>query len=189
MTAVLSRLREATNGAHQRLEARLDILVRVGARAGRRALVGRFHGLHAGAEAVLEPLLAGLPGLDYAARRRSAMLQEDLGALGAEPGPPFLIAAPASVPEALGLLYVLEGSALGGKVIRKALAARGQDMTGLSFLDHYGPEVGARWRSFLTVLDRESTEGDEAAMAAAVRGGLAGFAHAEAWLCPAEACA
>lgn len=178
----LGRLRDATATAHQRLEARLNILDKIADPAGRRRLVERFHALHAGAEAVMSPLLAAVPDLAYDGRRRSGDLARDVAALGGRAPPAVPIPAPASAAEALGRLYVLEGSTLGGKVIGRQVAARGQDMTGLSFLDPYGPETGERWRSFLAVLEREGAA-SEAACEDIVRGGVAGFAQAEQWLC------
>ena len=84
-----------------------------------------------------------------------------------------------SLGEALGLLYVLEGSTLGGKVIRRQVEASGGDMAGLTFLDPYGAQAGERWRSFLAVLDRAAGAEPEGAVA----GARAGFRHAELRLC------
>lgn len=186
---VLSRLRVATRDAHEQLETRLDILSRIGSGESRRELVERFHGWHGGVEAALSPVLTQVAGLDYAGRRRAGVLEADLAALGGRRQAPAAIPAPTSLPEALGMLYVAEGSTLGGRVIRKRVAAMGLSHEGLGFLDPYGEEVGARWKSFLAVLDRECPAHDPAAMDAAVRGGLTGFTQAQAWLCDPEAVA
>jgi heme oxygenase len=174
------RLRAATQDHHQRLEEQVDILGRIATPEGRRDLVEGFSGLHADAEAALAPWLADLPGLDFQARRRSAHLARDLAVVGGA-APTARPIAVRGVAEALGLMYVLEGSTLGGRVIRKQVAARGGDMAGLSFLDPYGERVGERWRSFLSVL------GDEPDTDALVAGALAGFRHAEDRLCTAAA--
>ena len=176
------RLRAATQRDHDRLEARLDILARIATPEGRRAMVQGFHGFHATTEAALTPWLASLPGLDFQARRRSVQLAADLARLGGDGGPPVEAAITvASVGEALGRMYVLEGSTLGGRVIRRTVEARGDSMEGLAFLDPYGERAGERWRAFLAVLDAEAgTTGDVEAM---VRGAVAGFRHAELWLC------
>lgn len=189
MNDVLSRLRAATGEAHERLERRLNILEQIATFPARRELVARFHGLHAGAEAVLAPWLADLPDLDFDGRRRSRQLAADLAALGGAAPPACPAPPPRSRAEALGILYVLEGSTLGAKVIRRAVVANGQDMSGLSFLDPYGAQSGARWRSFLAILAREAPSDDEPAMAAAASGGVLGFRCAEAWLCAQEAVA
>lgn len=184
MTAdVLTRLRGATRDNHERLEQRLNILERMASSEGRGHLVRRFHALHAGAEAVLAPWLADLPGLDFEHRRRVALLADDLRTLKVAPSAPAVIARPACAGEAMGMFYVLEGSSLGAKVIRRQAALRGLDMAGLSFLDPYGSRTAERWRGFLDVLDRESAARGPAWDDAVVKGGREGFAQTEAWLC------
>lgn len=176
ISAAHQRLRDATRDDHQRLEDSVDILRRVATAGGRRSLVEGFSSLHRDAEAALAPWLGGLPGLDFDARRRSGRLAKDVRALGGTtpPGPPIPVQG---VPEALGLMYVLEGSTLGGRVIRKRLTGQGGDLTGLSFLDPYGDAVGERWRAFLAVLEAEARSPADAE--AMVGGALAGFRHAE----------
>jgi heme oxygenase len=172
------RLRDATQPHHQRLESRIDILGRIGAPAARRALVARFHALHAAAEAGMAPFLTDVDGLDFEARRRAPRLARDLAALGGRPASQAEASIEVcGVAEALGLMYVLEGSTLGGRVIRKQVEGAGGDMRGLSFLDPYGPQVGERWRDFLGVL---AAEPDVDAM---VAGAVAGFGHSERCLC------
>ncbi len=180
--SVISRLRAATAKAHQDLEHGLDMMRAAADPAGRRALVTRFHALHLGAERVLEPLLADYPGLEFEARRRSPWLAADLVDLGADPGAtrPCRIDPPASAAEALGMFYVLEGSTLGGKVIRKAMEDQGADMLGLSFLTPYGEATGERWRAFMALLEAA----DPADVDAIVRGGLKGFEAARRCLDP-----
>lgn len=184
---IVARLRSATGEAHQRLEDRLDIFGRVRSAEERRALVELFYGLHEGAERALTPLLQDVAGLDYAERRRVPLIRADLAALGRNSPTPMAVCpvdGPASVPEALGFLYVLEGSTLGGKVIRRHMATSGQDMTGLAFLDPYGPSSGDMWWSLLTVLRREVEAADEQIADEMVAGALSGFHHAECWLAP-----
>jgi heme oxygenase len=82
--------------------------------------------------------------------------------------------------EALGAFYVLEGSSLGGRVILKELKSRGASLTGLGFLDPYGPDTGQRWRSFLVILERELNSCEQ--KADAVKGALNTFAFANACL-------
>jgi heme oxygenase len=185
---VLSRLRVETRSAHEALEANLDIFRHLGSEAGRRRLARLFHGLHVGAEAALAPWLAAVPGLDYQARRRGPALDRDLAHLGEAAPAPCPVTPPASRAEALGFLYVLEGSTLGGQAIRKQLLKQGRSLDGLSFLDPYGADTGRRWKGFLAVLDRECPPDRPEAGRAAARGGVQGFTAARNWLC-AEACA
>ena len=185
--SVIGRLRASTAQAHHDLEEGLDLISRVSDRAGRRALVARFHGLHLGAERALAPLLAGYPGLDFEGRRRAAWLAADLTDLGVDPRETQVcpMPAPGSVAEALGVFYVLEGSTLGGKVIRKAMEAKGADLLGLSFLTPYGEATGERWRAFMALLEGTAPEDADAI----VQGGVNGFASARSWLCTDEVAA
>lgn len=170
------RLRDETRPHHKRLELRIDFLRRVGTPDGRRALVARFHALHAGAEASMAPFLAEVDGLDFEKRRRTPRLARDLADLGGRPrsGAPIIVRGAA---QALGLMYVLEGSAFGGRAIRRHVEDAGGDMRGLGFLDPYGSQLGARWRAFLDVLDAEPD------VDALVAGAIAGFGHSERCLC------
>ncbi|MDP1632046.1 MAG: biliverdin-producing heme oxygenase [Caulobacter sp.] len=183
----MNRLRTATAALHSRLELDLDLFEQVSRPQGRRRLVERFHGLHVGAERALAPFLSSLSGLEFEKRSRLVHLDHDLVALGGRLTdiPACPVASPASLAEALGLFYVLEGSTLGGHVIRRQLTARGVDAEGLSFLDPYGPEVGVRWRDFLAVLDRETPL--EPARDDAVAGAVTGFTLTHDWLCVPEA--
>ncbi len=118
---IIERVRDATRAAHAQLEERLDIFARLAVPARKTRLVARFYAFHVGAERAVSPVLAALPGLDYCGRRRTALLRDDLAAIGVEPRDIAVWAPPpaSSVAEALGLLYVLEGSTLGGKIIRR----------------------------------------------------------------------
>jgi heme oxygenase len=179
---VLSRLRAATQQAHHRLEDRLQAIEQLATPLGRMALAPRYYVLHAGAEQAIAPHLDTLAGLDFAVRRRSPQIASDLATLGQ--GRPTLGRPPVvdSAAAALGWMYVLEGSTLGGRMIHRELERRGVGLEGLGFLDPYGEDTGARWRAFLAVMEREAR--DEAAIVDVVAGGVAGFAHAEACLCP-----
>jgi heme oxygenase len=178
------RLRDATRPEHDRLERRVDILTRISEPMARRALVEGFYSLHRDLEAALAPWLSGAPGLDFAGRSRMALLKADLEGLGGRPPGPESVAV-AGDREALGLLYVLEGSTLGGQVIRREARRIGAPMEHLSFLDPYGAEVGPRWRAFLAVVDAHTRS--ESDLQTVIRGARRGFALAEARLCAERA--
>jgi heme oxygenase len=170
-----ARLRSATRDAHQHLEDRFDAVERLADPATRAATVAAYARLYRSAEAGLAPLLSKLDGLDYAERRR---VVPDV----ASPTTPAPYPAPASVAEALGQLYVIEGSIMGGRLILRELDARGVREPGLAFLDPYGSRSGSLWRGFLVVLEREAAATRET-LADAARGALRGFEHAEMTLC------
>ncbi|WP_336924131.1 hypothetical protein, partial [Aquipuribacter sp. SD81] len=57
--------------------------------------------------------------------------------------------------EALGRLYVLEGSTLGGKVLRRHLLACGADVpvAGLACFDPYGERAGRMWQELRAAVE------------------------------------
>ena len=107
--------------------------------------------------ASLEPAIAPWLSAEWAGPRlrKCEWLLQDLQILGLAPAEPM--ATPyrvASRTEAMGVLYVLEGSTLGLQVVRKqlqdehlALQHAGRFMLG------YGPETGRHWRDFLAQLE------------------------------------
>ncbi|WP_316803341.1 biliverdin-producing heme oxygenase [Pedobacter nototheniae] len=78
----------------------------------------------------------------------------------------FEIFAPANhTAEILGALYVLEGATLGGNVIKKHILANPEfknDAAGLSYYGVYGEELGAKWKTFVTLLNESVAEADYA---------------------------
>jgi len=144
-------LRAATSDAHARVDAafsRLELACPADYR--------RFLAAQAGALLPLEAALdrAGAAALlpDWPARRRSAALLEDLRRLGQPPGRPLPIVGGGSG-WVLGALYVLEGSRLGGQVLRRRVLA-GPDAacrTATAYLSH---GIGRYpWPDFVRVLD------------------------------------
>jgi heme oxygenase len=120
-----SRLRAATASAHAAVDrafARFDL--------ADRAAYAAFLRAHAAAVLPVEAWLdryAALVVADWPARRRGQNLIADLSRLG-ESARPHLSAAPfeseASPAAVAGVLYVLEGSRLGGRVIVRGLSPR-----------------------------------------------------------------
>jgi heme oxygenase len=183
-TAV-ERLRAATAAVHHELDGALSITDRLAAPAGPAAMAPRYYALHAIAERAILPPLAALPpsahtALNPGARQRAPAIAAALHQLGLPVPAPTATLPIASLPAALGGLYVLEGSSLGGRLILRALRARGVDTSGLAFLDPYGEQTGAHWRALLAVLEQELAA--EAARAEACEAALATFALARTCL-------
>jgi len=60
---------------------------------------------------------------------------------------------PFSIPFAIGILYVVEGSSLGGRFILKNLqSVLGYEENGVSYFNGYGNKTGSSWKNFLNVL-------------------------------------
>ncbi len=183
---VLDRLREETRTAHEAIERVFDWEGRLATRAGYRTLLERFHGFHAVWEPAASALLSD-PAL-VEPRRKAHLLARDLVHLGLapedvarlpRPGPD---AAPATRTQALGGLYVLEGSTLGGQVIARHLARTLEigPTTGGAYYAAYGEAVGPMWRALRARLLAEAA--DRATADAVVAAAGRTFESLQAWL-------
>jgi heme oxygenase len=181
----IAGLRQATAAAHHRLEQDLGLLRPPLARERFVALLKRFWGFHT----AWEPAMARHPDLAETMRGRSRLgvLREDLRSLGlcndqidalprcAEAGE--LAPTPAA---ALGALYVIEGSTLGGQLISRALQdAAWLPPKGLTYFHPYGPETGAKWRTFQNDLRGQATPPTQPAIEQAA---IATFECLRGWL-------
>ena len=155
MNSPRAYLRAATRAAHDRLEAAFgthDLASRVGYAA--------FLRQHATAllplEAALERADAATLVADWPSRTRSAALLDDLAALG-EPLPEALAAPAIAGPAAVfGVLYVLEGSRLGARLlVRRAEASAVPVVRAATAYLRHGEGAGL-WPSFLALLDRSA---------------------------------
>jgi heme oxygenase len=172
-----ARLKTATHDLHQATEAAFDPERRLTSMALYVDLLDRLWSLHAGVERALGAHGPSLFGLDLEPLRRSPMLALDLEATSGRA--PRLAPVASTYPSsfaALGGLYVLEGSTLGGRVLfRRARASLGlADPPGTRFFDGAGSDTGPRWRAFLETLARLPARGDIADQAEA--GACATFA-------------
>lgn len=108
-----------------------------------------MYGFHRVWEPAVADALADATFFDQ--RRKLTLLADDLAGLGIQepldklPTPPeaFRFGSEAA---ALGSLYVLEGSMLGGKLIARHVAAQLGHMP--LYHDAYGSRTGAMWREF-----------------------------------------
>ncbi|MCB1884917.1 MAG: hypothetical protein KDG89_13125 [Geminicoccaceae bacterium] len=160
-------LRRGTARAHAALDAR-SAAFDLAAEGG----YGAFLLATAGALLPLEDALdrSGVGGLlpDWPRRARASALLDDLAALGLAPPAPVPPLPAAGPPWAWGTLYVLEGSRLGARLLRRRIPANApQGAT--RYLDH-GAD-GGLWSAFLGRLEA-ARAGPGGALAAA----LAAFA-------------
>jgi heme oxygenase len=148
-------LRERTRTEHDAVERVLDLMSDALTLRTYVRTLERFHGFWQPVERRLQRIV-GLReiGLDLAERERAPLLVADLRALGiADPAAlPLCEELPGidGVPAALGCLYVLEGSSLGGQVIRRHAHERLgiTEETGGRFFQGYGERTGEMWRAF-----------------------------------------
>jgi heme oxygenase len=130
-------------------------------------LLAAFFGFYVPLEESLARWEATSPALGLPLIRRSALLQQDLRALGSTPEH---MPKCADVPtfsrsgEIAGAIYVVEGACLGGQVIARGVMQRlgiGRE-NGAAFFTGDGPLTGVRWKQVLTWLEhRDRGERDE----------------------------
>ena len=173
---VLRLLRAGTAAEHESVERTLDLL---DPRLDRSRLTGvltRMHGFWRAAETGLDDWAARFPSdaraVTWSARRRAGLFAADLDALGASPAPAEPELPPVDdTDDALGRLYVLEGSTLGGTFIDRHLDGL-PALSGvrLRAFTPYGAETGAMWAAFRRVTrERVAAGGDADAMVDSAR--------------------
>ncbi len=161
MSLLLERLREETRPHHEALEKTLNLLSPTLEIARYQSILQRFHAFWSGWKPLVHGLLAGEPDL-LTGRDRTGLLANDLAHFRLTPLPaegpfPPLVEADA----ALGSLYVLEGSTLGGQVISRHLETRLglRDGAGYAYFQGYGRRNGPMWVAMRERLSRHPAEG------------------------------
>jgi len=179
----MAKLRNETSSVHQQLEQTslsMSVMAPVVSTEDYTAYLQTMLTIHKGIEANVFPVLATLlPDIDT--RRKTQLILNDLQQLGAEPersDESFTDDNYTSDPAFnLGILYVSEGSTLGGKVIMKNVLSAAK--TGINeachFLDAYGDKTGSRWKEFIAAMDQYQLDADEATRSRIIAGANYGF--------------
>jgi len=164
----MSRLREGTASQHTQLEEAVAIGQQFQSRASYRVLLEKFHGFVKPIEELLARYDWHSVGLNFSERRKVALLEQDLAAVGSSPTSlehceclPHL----PTMSHAFGALYVMEGSTLGGQHISRMANEANIGIDALNYFRSYGDRVGEMWREFGAALNRfAEDEGDDAEM-------------------------
>lgn len=157
-----AQLRDGTRKEHVAVEAAFALDSKLGSCEAYGGLLLALRGFYRPVESALGAVQGWkelTPSIDIAARRRADLLDEDLDSLRIEipagrAGTPAPGLALGSLAGGLGCLYVLEGSALGGRVVaRRARAALGERLP-VAFFSSAGRENLRRdWRALQGALD------------------------------------
>ena len=151
-------LKEKTEIAHQQLEKVLiERLKSISSVDDYLKILSGFHGYIKPLEDRIDNNIDASILPDYNDRRKSAALRADLAHFNSS----SYFALSSDVPaiqnpfEALGALYVLEGSTLGGQIISRMITQKLQlqENEGLSFFQSYGARTHTMWECFKAVLD------------------------------------
>ncbi|GAA4322843.1 hypothetical protein GCM10023149_23420 [Mucilaginibacter gynuensis] len=160
-----TKIKEATQSAHQQLEKKVVLKLKaVRSNADYADVLKHFYAYFNALENAIRPYVTADVLPDYSTRRDSAYIKNDIEELGADVNelPPVVVPQIGNVVEALGALYVMEGSIMGGPYIVQMLQKGGVDK-GFSFFSGYGQDTGRMWATFTDVLNQAaSTEADEA---------------------------
>lgn len=185
---MLQALRQATAEKHHQMEKALAVLERDWTVESYAQLLGRWL-------LFLEPLEACLAArpewndlhYDFESRRKVPLLRQDLRALGVNPahGHPE-IPSVQTLGRALGCLYVMEGSTLGGQLLSRFFGEKlglSPD-TGLAYFSGYGALTGIRWKETVALLESAlpSVADPQTFTAEAVGGACDIFDSLRAWL-------
>lgn len=149
-------LKERSAFAHQQLEKIVVAKLKsIRSQKDYVELLKQFYTYFNRLEHAIEPFITDEILPDRAERRHSGFLAKDIISLG---GTTDDIPVP-KVPEinnpvqALGALYVMEGSIMGGPIIVQMLKKYGIT-TGTSFFSGYGSETPIKWASFMESLNK-----------------------------------
>ena len=187
---ILISLKNVTWPLHKRLERNLNLLAPSFSLEDYLRLIKAFWGYYRPFEANLTGILelhGWLP--DISMRSKLLLLEADLQALGVVSDSldrlPVCHELPActDLAAAMGCLYVLEGSTLGGQVISRHLkGVFNLDVeNGAAFFTGYGEQTGAMWQTFREVLMAATV--DEVAL---INAACETFITLERWLCPSS---
>ncbi|MEJ7559485.1 MAG: biliverdin-producing heme oxygenase [Pedobacter sp.] len=157
-------IKDATKPAHLKLE-KLVVQQLKGIRTDEdyAAFLKKFYTYFSQVEKVIAPYITDQLLPDHAERRNSSFIKADIQILGGSVDETPVVEVPvvSNAVEALGALYVMEGSIMGGRIIIQMLEKLGIQ-NGLSFFSGYGQETGQKWGVFTEVMNEAAaTSGDE----------------------------
>ena len=184
---ILETLRERTQPDHAAIETSLGVLVSdLVTETVYRQILRALYGYYLPLETRLAKVLFTLPAEQcWRWAERSSLLADDLRALGTcdLEGIPLCTALPSleTFPSLVGCLYVLEGAALGGRVINRHLLARlgiTQERGG-RFVHGAGDETGDHWKRFTAKVSALTLTPDESDQT--VTNAIATFRTMHAW--------
>lgn len=150
-----TKIKEVTKTPHQELEKKVVMQIKsIRSEADYADLLKHFYAYFNKVEQAVAPYITPAVLPDVAERRNSAYIKADIEALGASVDELPLAVAPeiTNAAEAMGALYVLEGSIMGGPYIVQMLQ-KGGLTKGFSFFSGYGEASGQKWGAFLQVLN------------------------------------
>ncbi|WP_256011470.1 biliverdin-producing heme oxygenase [Desertivirga xinjiangensis] len=161
-----TKIKEATRVPHQQVEKKVVLRIKaIRNEADYANLLTHFYAYFNAVEKAVAPYITTEILPDLAERRNSSYIKADIEALGAcvDELPDCLTPAINNIPQAIGALYVLEGSIMGGPYIVQMLEKAGLSK-GFSFFSGYGEASGQKWALFTEVLNNIAKSENEEAL-------------------------
>lgn len=163
------KLKEQTLTNHQQLEKKLvGQLKAIRSKEEYANLIKLFYGYFGGLETRINSVLDAKQFPDSADRRKTDALANDLTYLGAAvPTKAEGDALPDIYThlQAVGALYVIEGSTLGGKIISKMMQQQlGLEHDGLTFFQGYSDRSNQMWDTFKDMLNSQAQNPEQEAV-------------------------
>lgn len=152
--AAKASVRHALRASTVRAHAQVDAFFPEGL-SSRRDYRIYLRGMHALLSALQEALAGCAAAELWNQSARLAHLRQDLAALDAKPLTPAGAMRIAGAPGAAGALYVVEGSALGARLLLADTASLGYTEKGANFLRGHAADA-QRWRRFVAWLEAQN---------------------------------
>ena len=156
------KIKEATKQPHQELEkVVVQKLKAIRSEADYIEFLSSFYAYFSSLEKAFKPFITSDVLPDYHTRRTSAYLKKDIEELGGTVAElSAVVPTITNTQEAIGALYVMEGSIMGGSAIVKILEKAGITR-GVSFFSGYGAETGQKWGAFTSIMNRVAQTEEE----------------------------
>ncbi|GEM63831.1 heme oxygenase [Sphingobacterium faecium NBRC 15299] len=156
------KIKEATKNGHQELEKNVIFKLKaIENNLDYADVLKYFYAYFKAAEAHIEAALPSSLAPYFATRRNASHIEKDIVDLGGKLDNLPEVASPdiENKNQAIGALYVLEGSIMGGPHIVKMLQHRGIT-TGFNFFNGYGDKSQDKWAEFTAIINQEVADED-----------------------------
>jgi heme oxygenase (biliverdin-IX-beta and delta-forming) len=154
------QLRDSTHPSHEELEKKMVSIIRkIRSKQDYVRFLKLMYGYYSALERRVQEYVSDT---EIGKRRKAERLLEDISYFESTDTPALCKELPpiCSHAEALGAMYVLEGSTHGGPVIAKMIEGQAgiNGPSGFSFFNGYGEETGKMWEEFKAILNRPFDE-------------------------------
>jgi heme oxygenase len=154
------QLKESTHPSHQALEKKMVSMIRkIKSRQDYVRFLKLMYGYYSALERRVQEYVSDL---EIDKRRKAERLLEDISYFEASTDQDLCKELPpiTSHAEALGAMYVMEGSTMGGKIIARMIEGQAglNGPSGFSFFNGYGEDTGRMWEEFKVFLNKPFDE-------------------------------